>query len=145
VYLARNTAMVPQALMQNLRHNKVMHERVVLLGLRTEGVAYVGDGERVYAETLAPNVYRVVARHGFAEDPEVPPLLERIRRDGLEIDAAQSTFFLGRETLLATERPGMALWRERLFALLSRNARRATKFFRLPPDRVCELGTEIEL
>jgi KUP system potassium uptake protein len=113
--------------------------------MRTEGVAYWPDAERVHVETLASGVYRVVARHGFAEDPEVPPLLERLRQDGLEIDLAESTFFLGRETLLATNRPGMALWRERLFALLSRNARRATRFFRLPPDRVCELGTEIEL
>jgi KUP system potassium uptake protein len=145
VYLARNTAAVPQALVENLRHNKVLHERVVLLGLRTEGVAYVPEAERVHVEPLAPSVYRVVARHGFAEDPEVPPLLERLRGAGLEIVPAESTFFLGRETLLATNRPGMALWRERLFALLSRNARRATKFFRLPPDRVCELGSEIEL
>jgi KUP system potassium uptake protein len=145
VYLARNTAAVPQALVENLRHNKVVHERVVLLSLRTEGVAYVPDAERVHVETLAPSVYRVVARHGFAEDPEVPALFERLRQDGLDVDPGESTFFLGRETLLATNRPGMALWRERLFALLSRNARRATRFFRLPPGRVCELGTEIEL
>jgi KUP system potassium uptake protein len=145
VYLARDTAMVPQALAENLRHNKVLHERVVLLGLRTEGVAYVSDAERVQVEMLAPSIYRVVARHGFAEDPEVPPLLERLKHEGLEIDPAQSTFFLGRETLLATHRPGMVLWRERLFGVLSRNARRATKVFRLPPDRVCELGSEIEL
>jgi KUP system potassium uptake protein len=72
-------------------------------------------------------------------------VLARLRQDGIDIDPAQSTFFVGRETLLATDRPGMALWRERLFALLSRNARRATKFFRLPTDRVCELGSEIEL
>ena len=145
IYLARNTAAVPQALVENLRHNKVLHERVVLLSLRTEGVAYVSDAERVHVEALAPSVYRVVARHGFAEDPEIPPLFERMRQAGLDVDVAQSTFFLGRETLLATNRPGMAIWRERLFALLSRNARRATRFFRLPPDRVCELGTEIEL
>jgi KUP system potassium uptake protein len=145
VYLARSASAVPHALAENLRHNRVLHERVVLLSLRTEGTAYVSDAERVRVEALAPSVYRVVARHGFAEDPEVPPLLERLRQDGIEIDPAQSTFFVGRETLLATDRPGMALWRERLFALLSKNARRATKFFRLPTDRVCELGSEIEL
>ena len=77
--------------------------------------------------------------------PRAPAVLGRLREGGLEIDVARTTFFLGRETLIATKRPGMAMWRERLFALLSRNARRATKFFRLPPDRVCELGTEIEL
>ena len=145
IYLVRNTAAVPHALLQNLRHNKVLHERIVLLGVRTETMAYVPDTERVHVETLAPGVYRVVARFGFSEDPEVPALLERLPQHGLEIDPEQSTYFLGRETLLATDRPGMAIWRERLFALLSRNARRATRYFRLPPGRVCELGTEIEL
>jgi KUP system potassium uptake protein len=90
-------------------------------------------------------VYRVTVHYGFAEDPEVLAVLERCRREGLEIDPAETTFFLGRETLLATARPGMALWRERLFGVLSRNARPATKFFRLPPSRVCELGTQVEL
>jgi KUP system potassium uptake protein len=145
VYLARNPEIVPHALLHNLKHNKVLHERVMLLALRSDGRAHVPDAERVRAECLASNVYRVVARHGFAEDPAVPAVLERLRREGLDIDPAQATFFLGHETLLATDRPGMAIWRERLFALLSRNARRATKFFRLPPDRVCELGAEIEL
>ena len=141
----RNTAVVPHALLHNLRHNKVLHERVVLLALRTEAVAYVAEENRLHVETLAPSVYRVVARHGFAEEPEVPAVLERLRTSGFDIDIAESMFFLGRETLLATNRPGMALWRERLFALLSRNAQRATKFFRLPPERVCELGSQIEL
>jgi KUP system potassium uptake protein len=96
-------------------------------------------------ETLAPNLYRVVARHGFAEDVDVPTVLARLDRHELPIDVAQSTFFLGRETLLATDRPGMAMWRERLFARMSRNAQRATKFFRIPSERVCELGAQIEL
>jgi KUP system potassium uptake protein len=145
IYLVRNTNLAPHAMLQNLRHNKVLHERVVLLALRTEGVARVEEEERVHVESLAPSVYRVIARYGFAEDPEVPAVLDRLRQQGLDVDGAQTTFFLGRETLLATNRPGMALWRERLFALLSRNARRATKYFRLPTDRVCEMGTEIEL
>lgn len=145
IYLARSPATVPHALLHNLKHNKVLHERVILLALLTDGNAHVPDTERVRVEAVAPDIFRVVARHGFTEDPEVPAVLEQLRLQGLEIDLAHSTFFLGRETLHATDRPGMALWRERLFALLSRNARRATKFFRLPPDRVCELGTEIEL
>jgi KUP system potassium uptake protein len=145
VYLARDPAGVPPALLHNLHHNKVLHERVVLLAMRTDGRARVPDEERVTVERLAPEFYRVVARHGFAEDPEVPAVLDRVRRDGLDVRPEHATFFLGRETLLATHRPGMALWRERLFALLSRNARRATHYFRLPPSRVCELGAEIEL
>jgi len=95
-------------------------------------------------ETLRPDLHRVTARFAFAEDAEVPTVLEALRQLRLGIDPAYSTFFVGRETLLATDRPGMALWRERLFALLARNARRATKFFHLPPERVCKLGSEIE-
>jgi len=123
----------------------VLHERVVLLAMLTDPEAYVPDERRVRVETLAPNFYRVTAHHGFAEDAEVPAVLERCKGEGLEVDPSTATFFLGRESLLATDRPGMALWRERLFALLSRNARRATKFFRIPPNRVCELGAQIEL
>jgi KUP system potassium uptake protein len=145
IYLVRNTAAMPLAMLQNIRHNKVLHERVILLALRTESGAYVSEEDRVHVETLAPNLFRVIARHGFAEDVDVPTVLARLDRHELPIDVAQSTFFLGRETLIATDRPGMAIWRERLFARLSRNAQRATKFFRIPAERVCELGTQIEL
>jgi KUP system potassium uptake protein len=145
VYLGRHDAGVPPALLHNLRYNKVLHTRVVLLALRTDSRARVPDEERVVVKQLAPDFHRVIARHGFAEDPEVPAVLERLRAEGLDIDPEEATFFLGRETLLATHRPGMALWRERLFALLARNARRATSYFRLPSHRVCELGAEIEL
>jgi KUP system potassium uptake protein len=145
VYLGRHDVGVPPALLHNLRYNKVLHSRVVLLAMRTDSRARVPDEERVVVEELAPEFYRVVARHGFAEDPEVPGVLERLRIDGLEIDPEEATFFLGRETLLATKRPGMAIWRERLFTVLARNARRATRYFRIPSHRVCELGAEIEL
>jgi KUP system potassium uptake protein len=144
IYMVRNTAALPHAMLQNIRHNRVLHERVILLAMRTESVAYVNEDDRVRVETLAPDLYRVIARHGFAEDADVPSVLARLD-DGLAVDMAKSTFFMGRETLIATERPGMAIWRERLFARLARNAQRATKFFRIPPERVCELGTQIEL
>jgi KUP system potassium uptake protein len=145
IYLARDPAIAPHALLQNLKHNKVLHERVVLLALLTDAMARVPEEKRVRLERMSFNVFRVIASHGFAEDAEVPAVLERLRGQGFVIEASDSTFFLGRETLLATNRPGMALWRERLFELMSRNARRATKFFRLPSERVVELGTEIEL
>jgi len=145
IYMVRNTAALPHAMLQNIRHNRVLHERVILLAMRTESAAYVSDEDRVHVETLAPGLYRVVARHGFAEDADVPTVLARLGSHGLKVDVATSTFFLGRETLIATNRPGMAMWRERLFARLARNAQRATKFFRIPPERVCELGTQIEL
>jgi KUP system potassium uptake protein len=145
VYLVRDPTIAPHALVQNLKHNKVLHERVVLLAMHTITTARVTADHRVSVEELAGGVYRVIARHGFAEDPEVPPVLALLAEHGLVIDPAQSTFFLGRETLLATKRPGMAIWREKLFVTLSRNARRATKYFCLPSDRVMELGGEIEL
>ena len=145
VYLVRDPSAVPHALLQNLKHNRILHERVVLLALLTDTTSHVPNEDRVKVEALAENIYRVIAHHGFAEDPGVPELIDRLRSEALHIDLAQTTFFLGGETLLATNRPGMAIWRERLFALLSRNARRATVFFRLPPDRVVELGAQIEL
>jgi KUP system potassium uptake protein len=145
IYLTRDPKLVPHALLLNLKHNKVLHERIVFLGMFTEASAYVPEANRVQVETLWPNVFRVNAHHGFAEDPEVPGVLERCRQMGLEIDPAETTFFVGRETLLATDRPGMAIWRERLFSRLARNARRATRFFKIPPSRVVELGAEIEL
>jgi KUP system potassium uptake protein len=145
IYLGRDPTIAPHALLQNLKHNKVVHERVVLLALLADARARLSDDERVRVERMSASVFSVVLSYGFAEDAQVPSVIEQLRHQGLSIDLAESTFFLGRETLLATNRPGMALWREHLFALMSRNARRATKFFRLPSDRVVELGTEIEL
>lgn len=145
VYLTRDSAAAPHALVQNRKHNGIVHERVVLLALSTTNTPRVLDTERVELTTLTNGVFAVVARFGFTEDPVVPALLGRLRGMGLEIDPETATFFLGRETLLVTDRPGMAMWRERLFAVLARNARRATKFFRLPSERVVEMGAEIEL
>jgi len=145
IYLARVPNVVPHALMLNVHHNKVVHERLVFLGITTDTRAYVADADRVQVEQLWPDIYRVSAKFGFAEDPEVPAVLELARRDGIQIDPASSTFFMGREILLATERPGMAIWRERLYARLARNARRATRYFKIPSNRVVELGAEIEL
>jgi KUP system potassium uptake protein len=145
VYLTRDPSFVPHALVLNLVHNKVLHERIVFLGMFTEAYAYMPAGDRVTIENPSPNVYQVAAWHGFAEDPEMLGVLERCREKGLDIDLATTTFFVGRETLLATDRPGMAIWRERLFARLARNARRATRYFMIPPNRVVEMGAEIEL
>jgi KUP system potassium uptake protein len=145
LYLTRDPTVAPHPLVQNLLHNKVLHERVIILAMHTITTARVDPGHRVQLEALPGNVYRVIARHGFTEDPEVPSVLKQLAAQGLDVDPAQTSFFLGRETLLATDRPGMAIWREKLFAALSRNARRATKYFRLPSDRVVELGAEIEL
>jgi KUP system potassium uptake protein len=99
----------------------------------------------VAVRPLAHGVFDVIVRYGFMEDPNVPEALALAREQGLELDPDDVTYFLGRETLIVTRSPGMAQWRERLFVLMARNAVRATTFFRLPPERVVELGVQVEL
>jgi KUP system potassium uptake protein len=135
----------PPALAHNLRYNKVLHEYVVMLMVTTQPVPHAPEDERLTVRSLGLGIFEVVVRYGFMEDPNVPEALVLARERGLAIDAADVTYFLGRETLIVTERPGMARWRERLFVLLARNATRATAFFRLPPERVVELGVQVEL
>lgn len=145
IFLTSNPSGVPPALLQNLKHNKVVHEQVVLLTVFTEEVPHVPAEERLEVEPLGQGFYRVRAWYGFVEEPDVPRLLKLVRQRGLRCSLSEATFFLGRETLIPTERPGMALWRDRLFAFLSRTAQRATAFFRIPPERVIEVGTQVEL
>jgi KUP system potassium uptake protein len=123
----------------------VLHERLVFLGIRTEEVPVVLPEERARVEALGRGMWQVVLRYGFMEDADVPAALRAIEHDGLEFKPLDTTYFLGRETLIAKKRPGMALWRERLFTVMARNARPATAFFRLPPNRVVELGAQVEL
>jgi KUP system potassium uptake protein len=108
-------------------------------------VPHVREADRVRVEKLQANFYRVIGQFGFMEDPSVPVLLKACRKEGLEIEEEKTTFFLSRETIIATPRPGMFMWRERLFSLMSRNAQGATSFFRLPPNRVVELGMQVEI
>ena len=145
VYMSSNPEGTPHALSHNLEHNRVLHDRVVTLTLVTSDKPYVEKENRYEVEALGKGVYRLLAYYGFAEDPDVPGLMEWAQVNGHGFDMDETTFFLGRENLVASERPGMAIWREKLFARISRNARRATSYFRLPPDRVIEVGTQIEL
>lgn len=145
VFMYGNPTGTPPALLHNLKHNKVLHERVVFLSVVTEDVSHLNGEERVGVEALGHGLHRVTLRYGFMEEPNVPAALEHIVVDGAELSPAKTTFFLGRETLIPSKRRGMAIWREKLFALMSRNARTATSFFGLPPNRVVELGTQIEL
>ena len=145
VFMFGDTRGTPPALLHNLKHNKVLHERVVFLAVVTQEVPSVPEAERVEVRALAPGFWHVRLSYGFMEDADVPAALGAIAHDGLSFRPMETTYFLGRETLIATRRPGMALWRERLFAVLSRNARPATTFFRLPPNRVVELGAQVEL
>ena len=117
-----------------LAHNKVLHARVVLLTVVTEEVPEVDDSRRVEVEALGAGFFRVLLRYGFVEEPDVPAAITLARGRGLPIDKDDITYFLGRETLLATAAAGMAQWRESLFALMSKNAMRATAFFKIPPS-----------
>ncbi|MBX6364566.1 MAG: potassium transporter Kup [Gemmatimonadetes bacterium] len=145
VYMYSDPGGTPPALLHNLKHNKVLHERVAFLSVRTEEVPYVGRDDRVEVRPLAEGVFQVVLHYGFMQDVDVPYALALVDRDDVSFDLMSTSYFLGRETLLPTRRRGMALWRERLFAVMSRNARGATYFFRLPPNRVVELGAQVEL
>jgi KUP system potassium uptake protein len=141
----RNSEGTPAALLHNLKHNKVLHERVVFLTVTTEETPYVPLEDRYELTELGAGIYRMRVHYGFMQDPNVPDVLSLIDHPDLNFDPAQTTYFLGRETLIATDRPGMAIWRERLFAMMSRNSRPATHFFGLPPNRVVELGAQVEL
>jgi KUP system potassium uptake protein len=145
VYMSRTIEGVPPALLHNLKHNKVLHERVIFLTVVTEEKPHIPEDERWTAESLGQGFYRIVVRYGFMEDPDIPVVLRKVECPGLHLDEAEITYFLGKETLFATSQPGMAIWRERLFAFMARNARSATSFFHLPPNRVVELGAQIEL
>jgi KUP system potassium uptake protein len=108
-------------------------------------VPHVPFDAQVDIQSLGEHVYNVAVRYGFMQDPNVPDALALAQANGLRMDPDDVTFFLGRETILVTRRPGMAMWREKLFVLMTRNAVRATAFFRLPPDRVVELGVQVEM
>jgi KUP system potassium uptake protein len=145
VFLTSTANRVPHALLHNLKHNKVLHERVVFLTIVTRDIPRVPARERVVIQDLGCNFWQIRADFGFTEDPEVPALLEACGRRGFEFDMMDTSFFVSRETLIATATPGMALWRERVFVSMSRNAVKATDFFRIPSNRVVELGTQVEL
>lgn len=145
IFLAGNPEGTPLALVHNLKHNQVLHERVAVMNIQATEAPHVSDSERVQIDELEPNFYRIIGRFGFMEDPDVPQILEACRKKGLEFDDNRTTYFLSRETIIATPKPGMSMWRERLFSYMARNAQSATAFFRLPPNRVVELGMQVEI
>ncbi|HEU4893073.1 MAG TPA: potassium transporter Kup [Vicinamibacterales bacterium] len=145
VFMTAQPRGTPPALAHNLRYNKVLHDHVVTLMVTTQPVPHVPPEQQVDVRPLGQGLFEVVVRYGFMEDPNVPAALVRARDQGLALDEEDVTYFLGRETLIVTANPGMAMWRERLFVLMARNAVRATTFFRLPPERVVELGVHVEI
>jgi KUP system potassium uptake protein len=145
VFMYGTTDGTPPALVHNLAHNKVLHERIVFLTVVTHDVPHVPPGERVTVKAIGKGFYSVIARYGFMDDPDIEDVLAACRVRSLLIPIEGTTFFLGRETLVASDRPGMAQWREQLFAFMSRNAMRATAFFKIPANQVFEVGAQVEL
>ena len=136
---------VPYAMLHNLKHNKVLHERVVLLTVVTEQIPRVAEKDRIRLEPLDKNFWRLVLRYGFMEVPNIPRVLRQAQATGLKIDMMETSFFFGRENLVSKNKPLMPRWREKLFIGLSKSAYSATAFFRIPSNRVVELGTQVEI
>ena len=145
VFMYGSAEGTPPALIHNLAHNKVLHEKVVFLTVTTEDVPHLPPAQRVTVKGIGKGFHSVVARYGFTEDPDIVEVLAACKVQQLDIPIEGTTFFLGRETVIASERPGMALWRERVFAFMTRNALRATAFFKIPPNQVFEVGSQVEL
>jgi KUP system potassium uptake protein len=147
VFMTSTLDAVPHALLHNLAHNKVLHERVVFLTVAVEEIPWVPMEERVQVEPVGHGCYRVLMHFGFKNQPDVPAALELCKAAGLEFNLLETSFFLSREKVIPTIRNGggMALWRERLFATIARNAGSAVDYFNLPTNRVIELGTQVEI
>jgi KUP system potassium uptake protein len=145
VYLNALSDNVPRALLQNLNHSGVLHETVVLLNLVTERVPTVDESERITVASLGNGFWRVAGKYGFMEHPNVPALLKLAEAQGLSLKPDEITYYLSRETIVPSPKPGMASWREHLFGFMQRNATPVSAFFGLTPDRVVELGTQLEI
>ncbi len=145
VFMTSAAEGVPHALLHNLKHNKVLHERVILLTVKIPDVPFVDPANRCKMEDLGQGFHRLVLKYGFMEEPDVPAALGAITNCGPAFKMMDTSFFLARQTLLASSRPGMAIWREKLFSWMLRNAESAMEFFRLPTNRVVELGSQLEI
>jgi len=148
--MTSNAGSVPPVLLHHLKHNKVLHERVLLVSVLTEEVPVVPETDRVSVKNLSAGFHQVIGRYGFMETPNVPALLASlppfaIPGPRIELSPMETTYYLGRETLLATGDSKMATWRKRLFIVMARNAQTASAFFGLPPNRVVEMGAQIQL
>ncbi len=145
VFLSTHTEHVPPALQLNLKHNKVLHRTVLLVRVATDNIPRVAGPDRITARELGGGFWQIDAHFGFAQTPNVPRELCRAEIPGLELDLDKISFFVGRANVKSTPRAGMARWRERLYIVLTRLATRSTQFFRIPPDRVIELGAEVDI
>jgi len=145
VFMTSATDGIPNVLLHHVKHNKVLHRQVVLLSISTQNVPFVVGNSSLAVNDLGMGFYRVLARVGFMQQPNVPKTLTRCERHGLIVNPAETTYYLGRQTLLTSGKSRVARWRKILFAFLAHNSRPPTAFFQLPPNRVVELGLQIEL
>jgi KUP system potassium uptake protein len=150
VFLTSAAGGAPPVLLHHLKHNQVLHERVILLSIVTKDIPVVPEKERIKCVELGEGFSQVLAHYGFMETPDVPSITRALAKPpprglGISVNLMQTTFYLGRETLIATGRSRMARWRKKLFIVMTRNAQPATAFFGLPPNRVVELGAQIQL
>ncbi|MGX7953015.1 potassium transporter Kup [Tsuneonella sp. HG249] len=145
IFMASTSGGVPSALLHNIKHNKVLHERVVILTVEIADVPYVDPIERFEIKSIGDGLYGVKLHYGFMEETDVPAALKATGECGGLFDMMQTSFFLSRQTLIASKRPGMAIWREKLFSWMLRNSATAMEFFRLPTNRVVELGSQLEI
>ncbi len=145
VFLTGNPDFVPSALLHNLKHNKVLHERVLFVTVQNLDEPEVGPDRRSEFHELAPGIHRVILQYGFMESPNIPRDLEELQSRGIQFDTMQASYFLGREVVVRAMVPKMSLWRVWLFLVMARNAVPATEFFRIPSDRVVELGVRVAI
>ncbi len=145
VFMTSSADGVPHALLHNLKHNKILHERIVLLTIKIANVPFVDPTRRCKMEDLGQGFHRMILKYGFMEEPNVPAALSEVTSCGPAFKMMDTSFFLARQTLLPSSRPGMAIWREHLFSWMLRNAESAMEFFRLPTNRVVELGSQVEI
>ena len=145
VFMTSSENGVPPALLHNLKHNKILHERVFLLTIKIEDVPYVKAEKRSSVQDFSHGFWRIVLRYGFMEEIDVPAALAKIQECGPTCKPMDTSYFLSRQTLLTSARPAMAVWREKLFAWMMRNAETAMEFFKLPTNRVVELGSQVEI
>ena len=145
IFMASAKGGVPSALLHNIKHNKVLHERVVILTVEIAEIPYVDPEQRCEYHDLGDGFFRAVLHYGFMEETNVPEGLKKMQQCGGEFDMMQTSFFLSRQTLLPSEKPGMPIWREKIFAWMLRNSATAMEFFRLPTNRVVELGSQVRI
>ncbi len=145
VFMNPDLSTVPNSLLHNLKHNRVLHERVVFLSVRTEDIPFVAEHDKLTIKEIGKDIYVVHGCYGFKEEPNLDDIMARCAKQGLSMEMMDTSFFINRETVIPSNLPGMALWREKLFALLMRNSVRATDHFKIPANRVVEMGTQIEI